>query len=88
MSKRIYILLLTCCLTLGMRAEEPVVQSTYSYRRFTTHDGLPQMQTEVIWQDSKGYIYRSMESELQCASFNLRVIYFRWRDAPFHAPRG
>lgn len=57
MSKRIYILLLTCCLTLGMRAEEPVVQSTYSYRRFTTHDGLPQMQTEVIWQDSKGYIY-------------------------------
>lgn len=57
MSKRIYILLLTCCLTLGMRAEEPVVQTTYSYRRFTTHDGLPQMQTEVIWQDSKGYIY-------------------------------
>ena len=28
-----------------------------SYRRFTTLDGLPQMQTETVWQDSRGYIY-------------------------------
>ena len=37
--------------------DEPPVQSGLSYRRFTTHDGLPQMQTEIIWQDSRGYIY-------------------------------
>lgn len=28
-----------------------------SYRRFTTLDGLSQMQTEKVWQDSRGYIY-------------------------------
>ena len=37
--------------------DEPPIQSVLSYRRFTTHDGLPQMQTEIIWQDSRGYIY-------------------------------
>ncbi len=37
--------------------DEPPIQSGLSYRRFTTHDGLPQMQTEIIWQDSRGYIY-------------------------------
>lgn len=57
MSKRIYIFSLIFCLFLGIQADEPVMQSNYSYRRFTTHDGLPQMQTETIWQDSKGYIY-------------------------------
>lgn len=36
--------------------DEPPVQSGLSYRRFTTHDRLPQMQTEIIWQDSHGYI--------------------------------
>ena len=33
------------------------LDSTLSFRRFTTLDGLPQMQTETIWQDSRGYIY-------------------------------
>ena len=33
------------------------VDSCLSFRRFTTQDGLPQMQTETIFQDSKGYIY-------------------------------
>ena len=37
--------------------DEPPIQSGLSYRRFTTHDGLPQMQTELVWQDSQGYIY-------------------------------
>lgn len=31
--------------------------SSLSYRRFTTLDGLPQMQTERVWQDSQGYIW-------------------------------
>ena len=33
------------------------MDSCLSFRRFTTQDGLPQMQTETIFQDSKGYIY-------------------------------
>ena len=33
------------------------MESRLSYRRYTTQDGLPQMQTEKIWQDSRGYIY-------------------------------
>ena len=31
--------------------------SSLSFRRFTTLDGLPQMQTEHVWQDSRGYIW-------------------------------
>lgn len=36
---------------------QPGMESGLSYRRFTTLDGLPQMQTETVWQDSRGYIY-------------------------------
>lgn len=35
----------------------PLVESRISYRRYTTQDGLPQMQAETVWQDSHGYIY-------------------------------
>ena len=31
--------------------------SQLSHRRFTTLNGLPQMQTETVWQDSRGYIW-------------------------------
>lgn len=34
-----------------------IIESTLSFRRFTTLDGLPQMQTEMVWQDEEGYIY-------------------------------
>ncbi len=33
------------------------IESRLSYRRYVTQDGLPQMQTERLWQDSRGYIY-------------------------------
>ena len=33
------------------------ITSRLSFRRFTTLDGLPQMQTETVWQDERGYIY-------------------------------
>ena len=33
------------------------MESQLTYRRYTTQDGLPQMQTERVWQDSRGYIY-------------------------------
>ena len=33
------------------------IDSRLTYRRFVTQDGLPQMQTERLWQDSRGYIY-------------------------------
>ena len=37
---------------------EPVtVTSEYARRHYTTQDGLPQMLTEYIWQDAKGYIW-------------------------------
>lgn len=37
--------------------EQSLMKSQLSSRRFTTQDGLPQVQTETVWQDSKGYIY-------------------------------
>lgn len=40
--------------TMGMAQD---VTSSLSFRRFTTLDGLPQMQTERVWQDSRGYIW-------------------------------
>lgn len=33
------------------------ISSELAYRRYTTQDGLPQMQAEKLWQDSRGYIY-------------------------------
>ena len=33
------------------------VESRLAFRRYTTQDGLPQMLTETIFQDSRGYIY-------------------------------
>ena len=33
------------------------MESHLAYRRYTTQDGLPQLQTERVWQDSRGYIY-------------------------------
>lgn len=33
------------------------MESHQTYRRYVTQDGLPQMQTERLWQDSQGYIY-------------------------------
>ena len=38
-------------------AEPAAVTSEYACRRYTTQDGLPQMLTEYIWQDAKGYIW-------------------------------
>lgn len=59
---RRYILTLLCaalCLVSWQAGAEEtgVLESNLSYRRFTTLDGLPQMQTEAVWQDSRGYIY-------------------------------
>jgi len=41
----------------GVMAEEPVLKSEYSYRRYTVHDGLPEMICTSLFQDSKGYIW-------------------------------
>lgn len=38
-------------------AQEPAIASYLSCHRFTTLDGLPQMQVETIWQDSEGYVW-------------------------------
>lgn len=47
-------LILVGGLSLTMQAQ---VESHLTYRRYVTQDGLPQMQTERLWQDSRGYIY-------------------------------
>ena len=52
-----YCFLILWLLLFSRLSASPVMESSLSYRRFTTLDGLPQMQTETIWQDSKGYIY-------------------------------
>ena len=51
--KRIF-LVLALCTSLPLSAQ---MTSHLTYRRYTTQDGLPQMQTERLWQDSRGYIY-------------------------------
>ena len=59
MAKRLHwIPALLCLLTFPQGAgAAPVWESSLSYRRFTTLEGLPQMQTETVWQDTEGYIY-------------------------------
>ena len=53
-TKRILLLLLAATVCFKAQAQ---LQSNLSYRRFTTNDRLPQMQTETVWQDARGYIY-------------------------------
>ena len=51
------VLMLGFCLTTLTALADDLLVSNLSYRRFTTQDGLPQMQAETVWQDSRGYIY-------------------------------
>lgn len=50
-------LALLCVTAVCLRAFASDIDSKLSCRRFTTSDGLPQMQTETVWQDSHGYLY-------------------------------
>ena len=38
-------------------AQEPLLKSEYSYRRYTTADGLPSVLNQRIYQDSRGFIW-------------------------------
>jgi ligand-binding sensor domain-containing protein len=49
-------LMLLLVLVMGTTAEAQI-ESKLCFRRYTTQDGLPQMQTERVWQDARGYIY-------------------------------
>ncbi|MBQ8458436.1 MAG: LytTR family transcriptional regulator DNA-binding domain-containing protein [Prevotella sp.] len=53
-SKRWLAMMALLCLSLTTEAQ---IESRLTYRRYTIQDGLPQMQTERVWQDSRGYIY-------------------------------
>ena len=58
MDKRLFIFVaLLCAFSLCCHADDELLTHNLSYRRFTTLDGLPQMQTETVWQDARGYIY-------------------------------
>ena len=52
--KHIFLTALALCLCLVGQSQ---IDSRLTFRRFVTQDGLPQMQTERLWQDSRGYIY-------------------------------
>ena len=52
--RRTLFLWLTLSLCMVVQAQ---MERHLTYRRYVTQDGLPQMQTERLWQDSKGYIY-------------------------------
>lgn len=53
-AKQSFIIGLMLCLALTLQAQ---IESHLTFRRYTTQDGLPQMQAERLWQDSRGYIY-------------------------------
>ena len=52
--KRFFLIGLAMLCSLAMQAQ---MESRLACRRYTTQDGLPQMQTERVWQDTRGYIY-------------------------------
>ena len=51
---RVRLMLLFLCLWTMATAQ---TESQLTFRRYTIQDGLPQMQAERLWQDSRGYIY-------------------------------
>ncbi len=53
-SRRTYSLAIALCLCITLQAQ---MESHLTYRRYITQDGLPQIQAERLWQDSRGYIY-------------------------------
>ncbi|MBR0274858.1 MAG: hypothetical protein IJQ76_01425, partial [Prevotella sp.] len=57
MSKRTFFLTALLCAVSYCHSADGLLTHNLSYRRFTTLDGLSQMQTEKVWQDSRGYIY-------------------------------
>ena len=56
MKKIIFYLLMIVCGNTAI-AQEPLLKSKYSYRRYTTQDGLPDLITAKIFQDSRGFIW-------------------------------
>lgn len=55
--KKAFLLIWCSLMVVSGLAQEPLLKSELSYRRYTTLDGMPQMQVETVWQDSRGYIY-------------------------------
>ena len=51
------VVLFMCLLLIVFDGRAQQVVSNLSCRRFTTLDGLPQMQVETVWQDNRGYIW-------------------------------
>ena len=52
----ILVFLLLCSV---VKAEEPALKSEYSYRRYTTQDGLPSASVGQLFQDSHGFLWIS-----------------------------
>jgi|GEM_PF-4676788 len=52
------ILISTLLCGVAVKAEEPLLKSEYSYRRYTTQDGLPSMIFQTVFKDSKGFLWQ------------------------------
>ena len=50
-------LLLSLIYSTAVMAQENLLKSEYSYRRYTISDGLPDLITTTVFQDSKGFIW-------------------------------
>ncbi len=55
--RQIVLLALLFVIWMDMRAKNEWFSSGYAYRRYTTQDGLPQMLTECLYTDSKGFVW-------------------------------
>lgn len=58
----LYFFLLFPVYLLAQSKQQPLINQEYSYRHYTTQDGLPQMRCNAIFQDSKGFIWVGTES--------------------------
>ena len=77
--RRIFILLLAVLTLycLEVVADDDLIKTEYSYRRYTIHDGLTDMICYTMYQDSKGFIWVGQSSGFVC--------YDGYAFHPFHA---
>ncbi len=69
----------TLCLLLSfvygnvLMAEESLLKSEYSYRRYTTQDGLPSMNMKTVFKDSKGLLWQgTLKGSSNFDGFNFK----------------
>ena len=72
MRRYLFLLTLFVLLPFNSFAQEPLVQSNLSYRRYTTNDGLPHMQAETFYQDLDPNVFLRIDRK---TIINLKRVY-------------